>query len=338
MPRRKHPDQFDLFAERPAPAEGEAARVPAPAPPPPRPSRPVADLPEDRLIDFLTLYLYAEPPAEPALPDLVAEAGKRRDGRAVPLLLRLCRRFAGHDREAPATELRLAFDALARIGDAGAGPPLVELVEKNAFGPSGTAAALGCLAALRCRQAGRLIRGAARHPEPAVRQAACLLAGALARPEELDPVLPLAKDPDRQVARAACLTLGRLGYRPAKPELEALLMRATPHDLPSVVEALVPVADNDTAVMLGRVAERCDEEGRITIASALGAIEAPGAVACLARLARDGKPGVRLAAVASLARHEPGERVARALGPLAMDPDGEVRAAAEDALKAFDAW
>lgn len=310
--------------------------MPAPPPEPPRPSRPVPDLHGDRLIDFLALHLYAEPPAEPSLLDLVAEAGSRRERRAVPLLLRVCRRFAGHDREAPATELRAAFDALARIGDAEAGPPLIELLEKDAFGPSGTAAALGCLAALRCRPAGRLVRGAARHPEPAVRQAACLLAGALARPEELEQVLPLASDPDRQVARAACLTLGRLGYRPAKPELEALLMRATPLDLPSVVEALVPVADDDTAVVLGRVAERCDEEGRIAIAEALGSIEAPGAVACLARLARDGKPGVRLAVVASLARHEPEERVARALGALAQDPDDGVRGAAEEALKAFD--
>lgn len=310
--------------------------MPPPPPPVPRPVRPVSELPDDRLIDFLTLHLYGEPPAEPALSDLVEEAGRRRERRAVPLLLRVCRRFAGHDREAPSAELRTALDALARIGDAGAGPPLVELVEKDAYGPSGTAAVLGCLAALRFRPAGGLVRAAARHQEPAVRQAACLLAGALARPEELEQILPLAGDPDRQVARTASLTLGRLGYRPVKPELEALLMRAAPLDLPAVVEALVPVADDDTAVVLGRVAERSDEEGRIAIAAALGAIEAPGAAACLARLARDGKPSVRLAVVASLARHEPDDRVARALGALATDQDAEVRQAAEEALKAFD--
>lgn len=341
VPRRKHPDQFDLFARLPAAtdsaAAGDGGRMPAAVPvADPRPVRPVAQMPADVLVDLLTLHLYGEPPAEPGLVALIEECGKRRERAAVPLLLRTCRRFAGHDRQAPAGEVRAALAALAEIGAAEAGPELVELLERDAFGVSGTVATLSCLAGLRSRPAAGLIRSHAVHPDPAVRQAVCLLAGALARPEDLDAVLPLAADADRQVAKTACLTLGRLGHRPVKAELEALLVRATPLDLPLVVEALVRVADDDTAVVLGRVAERSDEAGRRAVVEALGEIDGPGAATWLVRLARDPKASVRLGVVSALARREPEPATARTLGDLAGDGDPEVRAAAQEALKAFD--
>lgn len=337
MSRRKHPDQFDLFAARPP----SPAAQPEPPPVEARPQRALDDLPADALIDLLSLHMVGKPPAAVPLAALADEVGRRRERRAVALLLRVCRRFADHDgdrgREAPAAELRAAFDALAAIGAADAGPPLVDMVEAGAFGTAGTAAALACLAALRSRPAARLIGRFAVSPEPAIRQAVCVLAGALSWPEELDAILPLATDPDRRVARAACLTLGRLGYRPVKPELEELLVRAAPMDLAAAAQALVPVADDDTAVMLGRVAERSDEAGRLAIVEALGALDLPEAVAWLVRLARDRKPSVRLAVVGALAHREGDDKVAQALGALARDADPEVRSAAEEALKAFDA-
>jgi HEAT repeat protein len=334
LTRRKNPDQFDLFA--PPPAEGTTA--PAPAPPPiPRPARAPESLPGEAVLDLLALHLYGVPPDEPALLDLLAEAGRRGDRAAVPLLLRACRRFADRGLDAPPAELAAALDALAALGAAEAAEPVAGLVEAGLLGPGGTAAAAGLLAALRHRPSARLVPALVRDPDPGLREAACRLAGALGRPEDLDLVLGLASDPDRRVARVACLTLGRLGHRPVKPDLEALLVRAAPLDLPQVVEALLPVADADTAVVLGRVAERSDERGRAAIADALGALDAAGAVPVLARLARDAKPGVRLAATAALARHEPDDRTGAALGALARDPDPEVRAAAEEALKAFEA-
>jgi hypothetical protein len=337
--RRKHPDQFDLFAcsmvvtDHGVSDTGRPAAAPSPRA---RPVRPVAQMPTDALLDLMTLHLYGEPPAEPGLVPLIEECGRRRERAAVPLLLRTCRRFAGHDRMAPAAELRAALAALAETGATEAGHELVDLVEQGAFGASGTVAALLCLAGLRCRRAADLVRSHAAHPDPAIRQAACQLAGALGRAEDLDAVLPLAADADRQVARTACLTLGRLGHRAVKAELEALLVRATPVDLPGVVDALVRIADDDTAVVLGRVAERSDEAGRRAVVNALGEIDTPGAAVWLARLARDPKPSVRLGVVAALARREPGPAVLRALGDLARDGDAAVRAAAEEALKAAD--
>lgn len=293
-------------------------------------------MPTDALVDLMTLHLYGEPPAEPRLVPLIEECGRRRETAAAPLLLRTCRRFAGHDREAPAAELRAALAALAQIGATEAGHELVDLIGRGVFGVSGTVAALTCLAGLRCRRAADLVRSHAAHPDPAIRQAACLLAGALGRAEDLDAVLPLAADADRQVAKMACLTLGRLGHRAVKAELEALLVRATPIDLPAVVDALVRIADDDTAVMLGRVAERSDEAGRRAVVDALGEIDGPGAATWLVRLARDPKPSVRLGVVAALARREPEPAMLRALGDLARDGDAAVRAAAEEALKATD--
>ncbi|HSK41870.1 MAG TPA: HEAT repeat domain-containing protein [Arenibaculum sp.] len=334
MSRRKHPDQFDLFAVRP---ENPAAQ-PGPPPVETRPRRALGDLPADALIDLLNLHLVGKPPTVP-LAGLADELGRRREQRAVMPLLRVCRLFAGHDRdrEAPAAELRAALDALAAIGAADAGPPLVDMVEADAFGTAGTAAALACLAALRSRTAAGLIGRLAASPEPTIRRAVCVLAGALARPEELDAIMALATDPDRRVARAACLTLGRLGHRPVKPELEELLVRAAPMDLAAVAQALVPVADDDTAVVLGRVAERSDEAGRLAIVEALGALDLPEAAVWLVRLARDRKPSVRLGVVGALAHREGDDKIAQALGSLAGDADPEVRSAAEEALKAFDA-
>ncbi|WP_207477043.1 HEAT repeat domain-containing protein [Arenibaculum pallidiluteum] len=317
----------------PAGSSAETRAAGAPAPP-----RGVAELRDDVLIDLLTLHLYGRPPAEPSLTALVEELARRGERRAMPLLLRACRIFADETAGQAAPELLAALGALGRIGVAEAGEPLAGLVSEGRFGPAGTAAAVAALADLRHRGAAGLIPGLAAHPEAGVRKAACRLAAALGRPEDLEAVLPLATDPDRTVARAAALTLGRLGHRPAKGALEELLVRSTPSDLPLVVEALLPVADEDTAVVLGRVAERSDEAGRLAIAEALGQLgQLPAAVAVLGRLARDVKPSVRLAVAAALALHEPDERTGAVLGALARDQDAAVRAAAEEALKAYEA-
>jgi HEAT repeat protein len=96
------------------------------------------------------------------------------------------------------------------------------------------------------------------------------------------------------------------------------------------------VADEDTPVKLARAAERCDEEGRCAIVEALGAMEAPTAVAQLIRLSRDSRPAVRLAVIEALGRHED-DRIVPALDALTQDADATVVEAAEAALKTFDA-
>ena len=335
MNKRRNTDQLDLFA----PGQGD----PAPADPPPSndaaeavPARPVADYPTDHLLDALNAHLYAEPPDEPPLIEAMVELGERCETRAVPYLIRACRRFAAFDAQHPAREVFAALDALARIGPASAVEPLIDLIHRGLFGPASTAAALACFGLLKCRRAAELVRPGLLHVDPRVRQAACVLAASLHLQADAEAVAALLHDPDRGVAKSARLALGELGYKPAREALEDLLDRATPIDIPLVARALIAVADEDTPVKLARAAERCDEEGRCAIVQALGAIDAPTAVPQLVRLSCDSRPAVRLAVIEALSRHDD-SRIAPALGALTRDADEAVREAAEAVLKDLDA-
>ena len=82
------------------------------------------------------------------------------------------------------------------------------------------------------------------------------------------------------------LALGHLGHRPVKGALEDRLNAARPEEVPRIVEALVGVADDETAVALGRVAERAAGVGtRTVIMDRLAEFENPVAARWLARLA-----------------------------------------------------
>jgi HEAT repeat protein len=339
--KRRDTDQPDLFAPRPETA------VPADPPPSPAvettPARPTGEWPTDHLIDALNLHLYAEPPDDPPLIATIGELADRHESRAVPLLIRTCRRFAGFDSQQPAPEVVAALEALGRIGPASAAVPLIDLIGRGLFSPAATAAALDCFAALGCRPAAELIRPSLRHPDPRVRQSACALAAALQRRDDIDALIPLLNDPDRGASKSARLALGELGYAAAREPLEELLDRATPIDIPRVARALAAVADDDTPVKLARAADRCDEEGRCAIVRALGAMEQASVIPQLIRLSRDGRPAVRLAVIEALAdRGEDSNddpklsRIAAALGALTEDADTTVREAAEAALRAFD--
>jgi len=332
--KRRETNQLDLFAQ------GQGALPPAE--PPPElvaeavPLRPIGDWPTDHLLDALNLHLYAEAPDDPPLIPTIVELGDRGEPRAVPLLIRTCRRFAGFDAQQPASEVSAALDALARIGPASAAVPLIDLIRRGLFSPASTAAALDCFGRLRCRPAADLIPMGLGHVAPIVRQAACALAASLHRQEDISILEPLIHDQDRGVVKAARLALGELGHKAAREPLEELLERATPIDIPAVAQALIAVADEDTPVKLARAAERCDEQGRCAIVDALGAIEMPTAVAQLIRMIRDSRPVVRLTVIEALGRHED-DRIVPALGALTHDPDDNVREAAEAALKSFDA-
>lgn len=343
MKKRRETNQLDLFAQRQGtipPVEPSSVASSGPSPEPSAaegvPLRPIGEWPTDHLLDALNLHLYAEPPDDPPLVASIVELGERGEPRAVPLLIRTCRRFAGFDARQPAAEVAAALDALAKIGPASAAVPLIDLIRRGLFSPASTVAALDCFGKLRCRQGADLIPAGLGHEAPIVRQAACALAASLHRREDTKLLEPLLSDPDRGVAKSARLALGALGYKPAREPLEELLDRATPIDIPLVAQALIAVADDDTPVKLARAAERCDEEGRCAIVAALGAMETPNAVAQLIRLSRDGRPVVRLAVIEALGRHED-DRIVPALGALTRDSDAEVIEAAEAALKSFDA-
>ncbi len=236
---------------------------------------------------------------------LIAEVARRGDRAAAPKLVQLCRRHAGFDRSLTVPEVVAALKALAAIGAAETAPAILRLVEQDALGPASTAAALGYFTAVRHRPAGRLLAPCLEHAVPEIRAAACALAAAIGDRDSIDVLVKLRTDFHPAVADGALLALGHLGHRPAKFALEDRLRDALPEQIPGIVEALGAVADEETAVSLGRVAERSADDGvRIAIAETLAELETRTAASWLARLADDANPTVRRAVAAGLAAYD----------------------------------
>ncbi|GAA0568459.1 HEAT repeat domain-containing protein [Caenispirillum bisanense] len=312
-------------------AAGGATTV---AEPPPTVDESLAALPTAALMDRLAALMDADRPAMAAFVALADALERMRARAARPVLLRLAHRFAGLDREAAATAMRAALRALARVADPACATAVTDLATLDALSSESLALALEVLAAVRHRPAAPLARRHLRHEDAAVRTAACRLARALRLRETAAALEGLLTDPAPAVARAAALTLGGLALRGGKQALEAWLPTATPLDLPEVATALVPVADDDTAVLLGRAAERADLPGRLAIVAALGQIDGRAAVTWLGRLGRDRKPEVR-AAVCEALEKLADLAAAPVLRELAADEDSRVAEAAQQALDAL---
>jgi hypothetical protein len=88
-----------------------------------------------------------------------------------------------------------------------------------------------------------------RDVEPSIRADACRCTRAL--PELILILIDLLDDLDRRVATAAALALGRMGRIEARPILKGLLRDDPSED---VIEAVSSIADEECAVLLGRVA------------------------------------------------------------------------------------
>lgn len=286
------------------------------------------------LIAQLDALLDADRPAMAAFVALADELAARRDRAAAPVLLRLAHRFAGFDRDTSAPEMRAALRGLAAAADPACGTPVTDLATLDALSAESLALALDVLAAVRHRPAAPLARRHLTHEVAAVRVATCGLVRSLRLRQTAPALETLLTDPSQAVARAAALTLGALALRAGKEPLEAWLPGATPLDLPQVVTALVPVADEDTAVLLGRAAERADPEGRLAVVAALGQIDGRASVTWLGRLARDRKPEVR-AAVAEALEKLADLTAAPILRELAEDSEDRVAEAAQQALDAL---
>jgi HEAT repeat protein len=273
---------------------------------------------------------------------LMAEVGRRRDQATVPLLVNLCRRHAGFDRSRTLPEVVAALETLAAIGSAEGAPAILQLVpailqlvRSGAFGSESTAAALRYFAAVRYRPAADLLDHCFTHERPENREAACTLAAAVGASGRTGTLLELCTDINAGVVDAALMALGHLGYGPVKDALEARLLTAPPGEIPKFVEALVLVSDEDTAVHLGRLAERTEDKGaRCAIVRALADLESTTAATWLLRLVEDPCARVRRAVIAGLeARDDP--RCHIALQHLASDADTEVAGAAKRALRAL---
>jgi hypothetical protein len=322
--------QGDLFS---CASEGEAPTKSNVEVTPPR-EKPFSDpdrMTTDDLLDTLTQHLGGDSVGGIYCCRVVAELARRKDVRSVPLLERLCRQFAGHDKAAPTAEMLAALKGLSSIGDPSAAPAVADLVKRESISPASTVVALQYLARFGYRAAAPLARLHLRNEDPAVRQAACELTAVLSLASETDVLNKLTSDISAGVARSATVALGRMGYRPIKSKLEELLSEAMAVDIPVLAEALIAVADEDTAVLLGRTAERANAEDRCAIAQALGQMETRNAAMSLARMARDPRSDVRLAVVDALEIHG-GLHAAEALQTLVQDPDAKVREAAASAL------
>lgn len=326
--------QGDLFSfpRRPRPAAADAPISEADTR-----SFPLDDLPQEptpALIARLEALLDEDNPAMAAFVALAETLGARRDKTATPVLLRLAHRFAGFDRDVGAPEMRAALSALRRVNDPACASAVTDLATLDALSPESLAVALDCLGGLRHRPAAPLARRHVSHDAPAVRAAACALTARLRLRTSGAALEGLLTDPSPGVAAEAAIALGTLGLPAGKAPLETWLSTATPEDMPRVVAALVPVADTDTTILLGRAAERAGLEGRLAVVSALGDLGGRGAVTWLGRLARDRMPIVRQAVSEALEKTAD-PAAAAILRELAADDDPNVADAADQSLQAL---
>ena len=265
---------------------------------------------------------------------LIAEVERRREATAAPLLVRVCRRHAGFDRSRAVPEVVAALNALTAVGAADAAPAIIRLVEQGALGHASVAAALRYFASVRHRPAAVLLRPHLDHDEAEVREAACTLAAVIGTRSHIARLLELCKDTSAEVIDAALIALGNLGHRPVKKALESRLQTATIDEIPKIVDALVPVSDEETAISLGRLAERVsDENVRYVVAEALAELDGRAAVTWLLRLVDDPCPAIRQVVAEALAVRDDPRKVAT-LRRLTDDADTEVGDAARVALRA----
>lgn len=265
---------------------------------------------------------------------LIAEVERRREATAAALLVRVCRRHAGFDRARAVPEMAAALNALTAVGAADAAPAIVRLVEQGALGHASVAAALRYLASVRHRPAAVLLRPHLDHEDAEVREAACALAAVIGTSSNIERLLELCQDPSAEVVDAALIALGNLGYGPVKKALESRLQTAAVENIPKILDSLIPVSDEETAVSLGRLAERIsDENVRYVVAEALAELDGRAAVTWLLRLVDDPCPAIRQVVAEALAVRDDPRKVA-ALRRLTGDPDMDVGDAARVAIQA----
>jgi hypothetical protein len=193
---------------------------------------------------------------------LAEEAGRRRLVAALPTLEALCRRFKGFGLVNAVPEQAAALRGLVAIGGAEAAAAVVRLIVGDVVQGPGLGTAIAAAAELRCRLPPDNAVVLLRHPDPNVRCNAARCAPPLREPINL--LIELLDDLNRPVATAAACALGRMGRTEARPLLIRLLLEA-----PSVeiINAVIPVADNDCIVTLGRIARNLPDLTAAAIAA-----------------------------------------------------------------------
>jgi HEAT repeats len=215
---------------------------------------------------------------------LAAEAGRRRLAAAIPALAALCRRFTGFGARHRIPEQVAAIEALVMIGGRDAAHAVSDMIERAVVQGPGLQIAVSAAARLSSPLPADALRGLLRHAEPAIRADACRCARPL--PDLISLLIDLLDDLDRGVATSAASALGRMGRIEARPVLKNLL-----HDHPSedAIDAISSIADEECAVLLGRIArstsvladaalaglENIDHDRAVAIAAAVRRLRLP---------------------------------------------------------------
>jgi HEAT repeats len=229
--------QLDLFA-----ASGFLVD---PATPPARRSPPVA--PSD--LDDAALVAAIADAGLATCQLLVEEAGRRHLAAAIPALEALCRRFKGFGLEHAVPEQIAALQGLVTIGGTEAAAAVVRIITGLIVQGPGVSTAVAAAAELRCRLPLEIAMVLLRHSDPGVRCNAARCAPP--RQEAITLLTDLLHDLNKPVAAAAACALGRMGRAEARPALLRLLLEVPS---PLVIEAIIPIADADCIVLLGRIA------------------------------------------------------------------------------------
>ena len=182
-------------------------------------------------------------------PALAEEAGRRKLVAAVPALGALCRRFKGFGRHAAVAEQIASLAALARIGGREAADVVGRVIAEDVVQGPGLPAAVAAAAALGSRLPTEIVLACLQHPNPAVRADACR--SAVRSDEAVAVLIDLLDDLHDSVTAIAACALGRMGRDEASPRLIRLLAD-TPS--PDAIDAFARIADDDGAVLLGRLA------------------------------------------------------------------------------------
>ena len=132
-------EQLDLFAWRERNREfsetiGRGERRFDPPPPNRTEPQDVAAITREALLGALEAQ-YDDPTVNSRdFVALITEVERRREARAAPLLVRVCRRYAGFDRSRAMPEVLAALKALAATGVADAAPVIMRLTRRESLG------------------------------------------------------------------------------------------------------------------------------------------------------------------------------------------------------------
>jgi HEAT repeat protein len=202
---------------------------------------------------------------------LIAEVERREITAAVPVLEKLCLRFAGFGTEHLISEQVAALQALAAIGGHGAAAAVTRLVAKAVVQGPTLKVAVTAAARLGSNLPDGIVHQLLAHVDPEVRADACRCARPA--PNTIAILGDLLDDLNEEVRNTAACALGRMGNRDALPLLSRML-----RDAPTiaVIDAVSQVADEDCIILLGRIIQ---SENSLSIAAreALDAIDHPRA-------------------------------------------------------------